>query len=421
MSEIQNSSGIGASVADVPAVALPQTSFDFNAVHGSVKGYMSSANAGKTDLWMIDVDKIKVLEGFNPRIKNAAYEEHVEHLKGLILPNGYDRSKPLSAIVLVKNGEQDIYVYDGHCRLEAVRRAIAAGAEIKQLPVVTAPKGTSIQDLTAALINTGTGMALTPLEKAVVCKRLIGYNWTVQEIAKRLNYTPNYVDQLLSVLQGPREVCEMIQRDEVSLSVALQAIKQHGEKAATVLQGSIDEAKVKGKRRATGGMLPGSKFKKAVRKAAPMLYEASCKLVNSESFVKIPEDLRELFMNLVKDLSQTQLELAEANAGSAPQASESDIKTVSSNVVPINAAVSVQASSDAQINDAAQESAKSGGDERQSGAGGESSLMLAGGEDGNITVSQEVREPDPDAPQDLQHEDYLRQDALELDGRESYQ
>lgn len=412
------------SIADVDMPELPQTSFEFNAVQGSVKSYMSEHHASKNDMWMIDVGYIQTLDGFNPRIQNEDYESHIEHLKSLILVNGFDKGKPLSAIVLAKEGDQELYVYDGHCRLEAVRRANAEGAEIKQLPVVIAPKGTSIQDLTVGLINTGTGRALTPLEKAVVCKRLIGYGWEIQKIAEHLSYTGNYVDQLLSALASPRQVRDMIQKGEVSLSVALTAVKQHGEKAEQVLKGTLEEARSKGKSRATGGMLPGAKFKKAVRKAAPKLYEASCKLVVSEEFEALPDEIREIFLGVVEELSKSQLELAEAQgltaaAQGAPKAEGVEKKSpqvVADNVVQMKVATQSIAQAAEEQSAGAEEASTGevialdqGAQDKVEGVDvGETTQgeTIEASEQSEEPEASEVREHDPDAMQ-VNPEDYF--------------
>lgn len=403
------------SIADVDMPELPQTSFEFNAVQGSVKSYMSEHHAGKNDLWMVDVGHVKTLEGFNPRIQSEDYESHIEHLKALILVNGFDKGKPLSAIILAKENQQELYVYDGHCRLEAVRRANAEGAEIKQLPVVIAPKGTSIQDLTVGLINTGTGRALTPLEKAVVCKRLIGYGWEVQKIAEHLSYTGNYVDQLLSALASPRQVRDMIQKGEVSLSVALTAVKQHGEKAEHVLKGTLEEAKRKGKTRATGGMLPGAKFKKAVRNAAPKLYEASCRLVGSDAFNALPDDIREIFLGVVDELSKSQLELAEAKgltaaaevAQKAEGVEKKSPEVVASNVVQLKMVTQPIAPADEGQDAGAEKASTAEVTALDRGAQDKAEEIEVGettqGEEHDVN---EVRETDPDAVQ-VNPDDYF--------------
>lgn len=401
MSETQNENSVQATIADVPVDQLPQIAFEFNAVPGSAKDFMRQVNADKRDLWMLALDQINILEGFNPRIKNEEYEKHIENLTCLMLAGGYDPGMPLSAIVLVKDGVQKAYVYDGHCRLEAVHRANSRGAEIKQLPVIVAPKGTSVQDLTAALVTTGNGLGLSPLEKAVVCKRLVGYNWTIQEIARRLNFTTAYVDQLLSVLQGPSEVQGMIERNEVSLSVALQAIKQHGSSATKVLNQSLSEAIGRGKKKATGGTLPGTKFKKGLAKAAPKLYEVSCKLVRSDQFKTLPTELQEEFMQLVEVLSQSQLELAQA--GDEGVGVEKPKSSETSQQEPMAAAEAtaeaIQGEAPApQVSEEPAERTRTEDDE-------------AG--DGEFEASSEVRERDPDAGEHFAHEDYLGQESMD--------
>ena len=408
MSGFQNEKSAPASIADVPADQLPQIAFEFNAVTGSAKDFMRQVNADKRDMWMLSLDQINILEGFNPRIKNEEYEAHIENLTGLILAGGYNPGMPLSAIVLVKDGVQKTYVYDGHCRLEAVHRANSRGAEIKQLPVIVAPKGTSVQDLTAALVTTGTGKGLSPLEKAVVCKRLLGYNWTTQEIARRLNFTTTYVDQLLSVLQGPAEVQGMIERNEVSVSVALQAIKQHGVAAPKVLNQSLTEAIGKGKRKATGGMLPGTKFKKGLAKAAPRLYEVSCKLVRSDQFKTLPTDLQEEFMHLVEVLSQSQLELARAgDDGNGQEVPPVENPKGDENVQQETTRPVATAAEGDQGNEVAPVVCEEQVERTEiaPAVDGEAS-------EGAFETSSEVRERDPDASDLFAHEEYLGQESM---------
>ena len=90
MSGFQNEKSAPASIADVPADQLPQIAFEFNAVTGSAKDFMRQVNADKRDMWMLSLDQINILEGFNPRIKNEEYEAHIENLTGLILAGGYN-------------------------------------------------------------------------------------------------------------------------------------------------------------------------------------------------------------------------------------------------------------------------------------------------------------------------------------------
>ncbi len=276
-----------------------QTTFDMPFFPGSVKTHMRDIESGRADIWRPKVDDIKVLPGFNPRIQNEEYESHVESLAGLIFDNGFRTDRPLSGIVLKVDGKDQLFIYDGHCRLEGAKRAIARGAEIERLPVVAAPKGTSLEDITAEVANSNTGKHLTPLEVGVVCKRLIGFGWDSSQIAKRLSITGVYVDQLLMVIASPLKIREMIQAGKVSLSTALDALRKHGDKAIEVLEGSLSKAEMSGKGRVTASMLPGAKRKAEVRKAAPQLHDVARRVTQDPAFAKLDEGIRADLMALL--------------------------------------------------------------------------------------------------------------------------
>lgn len=156
---------------------------------GNVKAAMREASAASSDLWMVPLENIRVLAGFNVRTDNDEYQQHIASIASSIISNGYRKDKPLTGYVAKEDGKDFIYITDGHSRLAAVHQANRLGAEIKVLPVVTTPAGTSMVDLAVGLVVSNSGKQLTPLEKAEVCKRLIGYGLEVPEIAKRLGFT----------------------------------------------------------------------------------------------------------------------------------------------------------------------------------------------------------------------------------------
>ena len=75
------------------------------------------------------------------------------------------------------------------------------------------PKGTSMEDLTVALVVGNNGEPLSLYEAAVVCKRLATFGWSSQEIARRLGYaSAQYVDGLLALAgesQGMNIMCRL--------------------------------------------------------------------------------------------------------------------------------------------------------------------------------------------------------------------
>jgi ParB family chromosome partitioning protein len=210
---------------------------------GSIKKAASTSGFKSSDLWKAPVSSLRIVDGFNVRDEDDAYHETVEYLCNSIIENGYMDDKPLAGYVSEENGEHIVIVTDGHRRYKAVLLAISRGHTIENLPVVTKPRGTSMEDLTIALVTSNSGEKLRPFEVAKVCKRLIGYGMTEADIAKRLMLTRAYVLDLLNLLAAPAEIREMVSGGKISATEATKTIKKHGKDAAEVIATAAKESK----------------------------------------------------------------------------------------------------------------------------------------------------------------------------------
>jgi ParB family chromosome partitioning protein len=222
-----------------------------NLTGGNIKAAMKEAGASSSDLWMVPIGDIRVLSGFNVRTRNDEYDAHIKEISESILANGFYKDKPLAGYVAREGLVNVIYLTDGHSRLEAAKIAIAGGAEISVLPVVTKPAGTSLEDLTVGLVTSNSGRPLTPIEKGAVCKRLLGFGWDVAMIAKRLGLTKSYVTDLINLTGAPIALRSMVESGEVSAANAVTAIRKHGDKAAEVVGEKLTSAKASGKKKVT--------------------------------------------------------------------------------------------------------------------------------------------------------------------------
>lgn len=222
-----------------------------NIVPGNVKTAMKEAGASSGDLWMVPYDQLRIVPGFNVRVRDAEYIAHLKHIKGLIAANGFDRRHPFEGYVSVEDGKNIINVTGGHTRHEAVGELIAAGTEFGPLPVIVATKGTSAEELTAALVTGNSGKPLRPNELAAVIKRLIGFSWDVGRVATTLNLTKPYVNDLLSLAEAPAAVRKLVDAGKVSATLAIEQIKKAPEKAAANLKAAVEKAEAKGKAKAT--------------------------------------------------------------------------------------------------------------------------------------------------------------------------
>lgn len=237
----------------MPKLEIPSAEFNTELVRGNLKAAMAAAGAANPHaLWTVPVSQIRVIPGFNVRISTPEYEAHVEWLTNSIIENGYDQDKPLAGFVAREDDSDVIYLTDGHTRFKAVERAIERGHPIEALPIVVKPKGTSMEDLNVALVTANSGRALTPIETAVVVKRLVGYGLDEATIAKRLGFTLKYVSDLLTLVAAPKPIRDMIVSGKVSSTLALQTLNKHGAEATAVLKEAVKNAEASGKTKATG-------------------------------------------------------------------------------------------------------------------------------------------------------------------------
>jgi len=246
---------------------IPSSDFVPELVRGAVKVAMKNAGAKSADLWNVPPDKLRVIPGFNGRIRTPAYEAHVETVTQSIIENGYYPDKPLAGYVAKEDDEDVIYVTEGHTRFEAVRNAAERGHVVEFVPVVIKPNGTSMEDLTIALVTSNDGRPFTPYEKALMVKRLIGMGLDVPTIAKRLTMTEKYVNDLLTLAGAPKAVRDLVVAEKVAPTLAIAELTKHGGKAAERLKAAVEKAAASGKKKATAKHVEGGK--KARKVSAP--------------------------------------------------------------------------------------------------------------------------------------------------------
>lgn len=217
---------------------------------GSVKKAMQGVTS--SDLWKVPRDRLIVQPGFNVRMPTPEYKAHIRQIADSIKANGYMQDKPIAGYVAVDGkGVDTIIVTDGHSRLAAFDLAVSEGWEGTELPVVTKPRGTSMEDLTIALVTSNNGRPLSPFEIGMVAKRLVGYGMEPKDIAIRLGYTKQYIDGLLDVVAAPKAIRDLVSSGKVSTTLAVETIKKHGKDAGKVLSQGAQEATASGKDRVT--------------------------------------------------------------------------------------------------------------------------------------------------------------------------
>ncbi len=203
--------------------------FILDLVPGSVDAAAADASAGRprgTYDW--PVNRIALIPGYNIRELD---KDHVRFLADSMKANGYKKDEPMSGFVAKdEDGGNTLYLIKGHHRFEALGIAnseLPDDKQIKSVPIVIKPKGTTMRELNKDLYLSNTSRPLTVVETAQLCKRLLDDGMTEQEIADDFGFKTGkkYVTFLMSVLTAPKGVKEMISEGKVSATTAMKALK----------------------------------------------------------------------------------------------------------------------------------------------------------------------------------------------------
>lgn len=163
-----------------------------------------------------------------------------------------------------------------------------AGADIKAVPMITKPAGTSMEDLTVALVTGNAGSPLRPFEVAAVCKRMIGYSMSEAEIARRLQITGKYARDLLYYAAAPAETRAMVESGQVVLGLAVSTLRKHGPEAISILSKGLEQAQASGKTRVTPKQVKTDSGPRVTRPVlrSSLEYLRTNKLDSDERFLK---------------------------------------------------------------------------------------------------------------------------------------
>lgn len=202
-------------------------------------------------------DQLIELEGWNVRLADDPDNlAHIEQLAESIFHVGV--LEPLTAYHATRAGEY--VVTNGHCRLEAVRQAIARGAPIKSVPVRLEPKTASEADHTFSMIARNSGKNLSPLELGIACKRLLPFGWTLEDLAAKTGYGIQQIRNVVQLANAGAEVTKLVETGQIAATLAVQAIQAEGPaQAAETLKEAVKVAKAEDAAKPAGkrGRPPG--------------------------------------------------------------------------------------------------------------------------------------------------------------------
>lgn len=279
-----------------------EADFTKTLVPGSIKGAMKSVEAGSRDLWQIEPRRLRVIEGFNPRVMSTEYMAHIRTIADSIKSEGFYQDQPLAGYVAMEDGVPVVYIYSGHTRLLGTLLAMDEGADIARLPVVVSQAGLSMEDMTVALIRGNGGKPLTYYESAIVCKRLVKYGFTEDEISVRTGITVPLVRNRLALMAAPLKLRDMVANDAMSATLAIELINKHGDKALEMADEAKARADESGKSKVRKAQTIASPRLKFVKKSASKLYDAASSVKRDPGFASLSAEVRELLEGLLDEI-----------------------------------------------------------------------------------------------------------------------
>jgi len=213
-------------------MSLPSPSYKTNFEPGNVRTIQTQIGAKSGEFMMVPIDDIIAPEGLNVRVQNEAYEDRIEEVTISIMENGFYRHKPLPAMI-VKEGERSVIkITGGFTRLAAAKAARDQGYKIEKIPVVLHAPGTSDLDIQTSIFLDNTGLPLTPWEKGVIVKRLVGGGLAEPDISKKLSVSVTYVKDLLFLHSLPMSLQDLAMNNKVPASRVIKVVKKEGQEKA---------------------------------------------------------------------------------------------------------------------------------------------------------------------------------------------
>lgn len=215
----------------------------------------------RTDTGMfISLSDIHVREGFNKREDDDRTRQADDDLFQYLMSGG--NVPPLEVIARDEGG---VWIVEGHRRHRGYTRCLEAGKPVDRLHVMPFV-GNDVQRL-ARIMTSNNQLPLSVVEQAGVIQELATtFNLATSEIAKLVNKSIPTVEKLLTLSTANHDVQQEVKSGAVSVDVAVDRVKEHGEKAGEVLQQDKAAAAAQGKKKVTRSVIaPKISVKKARR------------------------------------------------------------------------------------------------------------------------------------------------------------
>lgn len=227
----------------------------------SFKQMTKSGLIKRTDTGMfIDLADIHVREGFNKREDDDRTRQADDYLFNYLMNGG-----AVPPLEVTARDDGGVWVVEGHRRRRCFARCAEAGKPVDRIHIMPF-NGNDVQRL-ARIMTSNNQLPLSDMEQAAVIQELHNaFNQTTSEIAKLVNKSVATVEKLLLLSAANHDVQREVKSGAVSVDVAVDRVKEYGEKAGDVLQKDKAAAAAQGKKKVTRSVItPEISVKKARR------------------------------------------------------------------------------------------------------------------------------------------------------------
>lgn len=300
----------------------------------SFKEGIKSGEIKRADAMKVLLEDIHEEPGFNLRREGEDLDASIAALAAHIVDGGM-----IPPLEVRPREDGGVWIVDGHRRARALAKVAdqLRDPDGKLWVSVVAFNGNDA-DRVARIITSAEGRALSQLEVADGYKRLRAFNWTPDQIARKVGKTRQHVDQLLILADANSDVQARVAAGEVAATVAIDTVRKHGANAGEVLARAVMKVKSEGRKKVTAGTVKG---KPLPRKLADELVDtagafvrglskdvhqtlATMKLSDTSDRPTVTVDAAQLFelvavMDAIGEAKEKQADRGRAKDGAAAQ------------------------------------------------------------------------------------------------------
>ncbi len=239
--------------------------------------------------YLVPFEQLYLEPGYN--VRNAD-EQHVAYFAQC-----WAEGSPIPALTVVVTDKGQMIV-DGQHRYLGAKMAREQGYEIARIECKDFTG--SEAERVAFMVSSSQGKALDPFERANAYRRLKAFGWTNDEIAKKVGRSVSDVQMHLSLENVSETLKQRVIEGQLSYASAVAVTREHGEKAAEVVEQAHKEAKAAGKDKITAKQLNKKPKKEAdAPRIIELLKDATQSKVGHTDCLLLPMGVIDELMELI--------------------------------------------------------------------------------------------------------------------------